>query len=221
MFAGRMMGGYGYGGLCIFGGLLTLILVVALLAGLVLLGIWLWRRYGEGNGFRLTSGPSRLEPSPREILEARYARGELTREEFRSMVQDLSQGQNRREQEEVEIMKTRNVVLGIGLGVAGLLIAALGVGAWLWSRASYGYGYGCGMYGMMGGYGLPWGILMSGYSPDSSGRRNAETVLTKHPWRSQGSAMPTVRSIVRNSIASGKHCGVEARNGGLARWAWC
>jgi putative membrane protein len=160
MFAGRMMGGYGYGGLCIFGGLLTLILVVALLAGLVLLGIWLWRRYGEGNGFRLTSGPSRLEPSPREILEARYARGELTREEFRSMVQDLSQGQNRREQEEVEIMKTRNVVLGIGLGVAGLLIAALGVGAWLWSRASYGYGYGCGMYGMMGGYGLPWGILM-------------------------------------------------------------
>jgi putative membrane protein len=91
MFGGGMMGGYGYGGLGIFGGLLTLILVVGLLAGLVLLGIWLWRRYGEGSDVRFTPKPLRLELTPREILGTRYARGELTREEFQTMIRDLGE----------------------------------------------------------------------------------------------------------------------------------
>jgi putative membrane protein len=94
MFGGGMMGGFGgaMGGLGLFGGLLSALLTIGLLVGLVFFAIWLWRRYGEGVGTGFGSG-SRLQhveqPSAREILEARYARGELTREEFRTMVHDL------------------------------------------------------------------------------------------------------------------------------------
>jgi putative membrane protein len=53
-------------------------------------------------------------------------------------------------------MKTRNVIIGAGVAVGVLLIVGLVAGTWLWGRTTYGYGYG--MYGMMGGYGFPWGM---------------------------------------------------------------
>ena len=87
---GGMMGGFG-GGMDVFGGLLSLVLTVGLLGGLVFLGVWLWRQYGPPTDaspevrFR---GSQQL--SAREILQARYARGELTREEYQGMLQDLA-----------------------------------------------------------------------------------------------------------------------------------
>jgi len=90
---GGMMGSFGggVGGLGLFGGLLSTLLFLGLLVVLVFLGIWLWRRFGawEGVGSWIQPQGTR-QPTAREILQTRYARGELTREEYLRMLQDLA-----------------------------------------------------------------------------------------------------------------------------------
>ncbi len=78
MMGGGMMYGFGWIGL---------ILNVAILVGIVLLVVWAVKRFTGGsiNGNQ-TSG----NQSPREILQARYARGEITRDQYQEMLQDLS-----------------------------------------------------------------------------------------------------------------------------------
>ena len=78
----------GMGAWGVFGGLVSLLLFVASFAALILLGIWIWRRLAS-------SRPERVGPAvtAREILEARYARGELTREEFKRTTADLDRPQ--------------------------------------------------------------------------------------------------------------------------------
>jgi len=77
-----MMGmGMGFG---VFG----LLLMFLFWGGLVALAIWLvsalFPRGGQGTG--LLAGH---DQSAREILDTRYARGEITREEYELMKQDL------------------------------------------------------------------------------------------------------------------------------------
>ena len=86
------MGGFGgMGGWGLFGGLFSLILTVGLLVGLVFLGIWLWRRFSPaGESSTWVQSPATRQPSALDILQARYARGELTREEYQVMSQDLA-----------------------------------------------------------------------------------------------------------------------------------
>ena len=85
-----MMGGFG-GGMGLFGGLLGTLLIIGLLVGLVFLGIWLWRRFGASEGGGSWTQPQRPQQlSARDILQTRYARGELTREEYQIMLQDLA-----------------------------------------------------------------------------------------------------------------------------------
>ncbi|MGD2205480.1 MAG: SHOCT domain-containing protein [Anaerolineae bacterium] len=82
MMGGGMMAGVG-GGL----GLLT----IGLLVGLVFLVIWLWQRFGALAGTTpKTQSSETKQPSAREILQARYARGELTREEYQAILEDLA-----------------------------------------------------------------------------------------------------------------------------------
>ncbi len=88
-----MMGGFGggMGGLGLFGGLLSTLLMLGLLVGLVFLGLWLWRRFRDSEGVGSWTQPhGGLQTSAREILQVRYARGELTREEYQNMLQDLA-----------------------------------------------------------------------------------------------------------------------------------
>ena len=89
---GGMMGGFGSGIGGTMGGLANLILTVGFLAGLVLLGVWLWRRSGA-----LAVAPARViqQESAGDILRVRYARGELSRAEFQRMLYDLDGGANR------------------------------------------------------------------------------------------------------------------------------
>ena len=98
---GGMMGGFGggMGGLGLIGGLLSTLLTIGVLVGLVFLGIWLWRpgqstrtgKYGASEGAGSWTQPQETrKASPREILQTRYARGELNREEYQSMLQDLA-----------------------------------------------------------------------------------------------------------------------------------
>lgn len=76
---------WGMGGWGLFGGLFALFLSVALLAALIGAVVWLWRRSDS----TLTK-VSASRGSAEEILRMRYARGELTREEFNSAMVDLS-----------------------------------------------------------------------------------------------------------------------------------
>jgi putative membrane protein len=90
---GGMMGGFGggMGGLGLFGGLLGTLLTIGVLVGLVFLGIWLWRRFSAPGGAGSWTQPSGAgQTSAREILQARYARGELTREEYQGILRDLA-----------------------------------------------------------------------------------------------------------------------------------
>lgn len=88
---GGMMGGYGYGTFGLIGMILSLIITVGLIVGIVLLVVWLVRRLG-GEGGALSAGqrPGQEAFSPREILQARYARGEINREQYQQMLTDLS-----------------------------------------------------------------------------------------------------------------------------------
>lgn len=86
------MGGYfggccGFGSLGTWGAILNLIITVGILVAFLLLVIWLARRLTSGvNGMDVSSA------SPREILQVRYARGEITRDQYQEMLADLGQG---------------------------------------------------------------------------------------------------------------------------------
>ena len=75
-----MMGGggmmNGFGGFGLLGGLIGLIFNLGILVGFVWLIVWAVRQFtqtGHGNG-------SMNSQSPREVLQIRYARGEINRE---------------------------------------------------------------------------------------------------------------------------------------------
>ena len=96
MMGGGMIGGLGggMGGLGLFGSLFSLVFSIGLLVALVLLGIWLWQKVSPALSTETTTRPlngmrSVSSQSAREILQIRYARGELTREEYLAMLQDL------------------------------------------------------------------------------------------------------------------------------------
>ncbi len=88
---GGMMGGYGYGTFGLIGMILNLIITVGLIVGIVLLVVWLVRRLGSGSGaFSESQKPGEAARSPREILQTRYARGEITREQYQEILSELS-----------------------------------------------------------------------------------------------------------------------------------
>jgi len=70
-----MMGGFGWIGL---------IFNLLILIGIVVLIVWAVNRFSSG------WNQSNKSQSPREILQARYARGEITREQYQQMMKDLS-----------------------------------------------------------------------------------------------------------------------------------
>lgn len=74
-----------------FGMVIGLLFMVLFWGGLILLAVWLVRALFSGN----TTGRSsamRMETSDTalEILAQRYARGEITREQYETMKEDLS-----------------------------------------------------------------------------------------------------------------------------------
>jgi putative membrane protein len=83
-----MMGGnFGHGGFGFIGMILGLVIVLAVLVGITLLVIWLVRRSGGYNarvGLQDVSGQS-----ARDIVQARYAKGEINREEYQQLMADL------------------------------------------------------------------------------------------------------------------------------------
>lgn len=81
-----MMGG---GGMMGFGGfgLIGLLFNLAIITGIVILVVWAVKRFTSGTS---NWNQSSSNESPREILQARYVRGEITREQYQQMLSDLS-----------------------------------------------------------------------------------------------------------------------------------
>ncbi len=77
-----MMGGY-YGPGFGMGGVLMMLFWVLIVVGVVLLVAWLARQAGVSS-----AGPGQ-ESTALEILKRRYARGEITKEQFEQMRRDL------------------------------------------------------------------------------------------------------------------------------------
>jgi putative membrane protein len=73
--------------------ILCMAFIVAVIIGIVLLVTWLVRRSSSsGRGASaLQTPPNPPAPSAREILQTRYARGEITREQYQEMLADLNQ----------------------------------------------------------------------------------------------------------------------------------
>lgn len=88
---GGFMGGYGTFGL--LGGLIGLVLNIVLIVGVVLLIVWAVQKISRpANSDSPPAAAAGSGPilSAREILDIRYARGELTREEYQTMLADIS-----------------------------------------------------------------------------------------------------------------------------------
>ena len=91
-----MMGGCcgGWGAVGSFGAwglIFNLILSLIVIGGVIWLVVWLVRRNGRGESPLLTTAPPEVL-SPKEMLQLRYARGEINREEYLSMLKDLEEG---------------------------------------------------------------------------------------------------------------------------------
>ncbi len=87
---GGMFGGCcGFGSFGALGMILNLVITVGLIVGLVLLVIWLVRRFSNREGLGSLRNIASNDSSPSEILQARYAKGEITREQYQQMKTDL------------------------------------------------------------------------------------------------------------------------------------
>lgn len=94
MMGGGMMGG-SFGSLGLAGGLFGLLFNIAILVGIVLLVVWAVQKFSGSSD----AGSHAISPysagtgqtlSAREILDVRYAKGELTREEYQTRLSDIS-----------------------------------------------------------------------------------------------------------------------------------
>ncbi len=78
-----MMGGFGMGF-----GLVGPVLMLLFWGGLILLAVWLVKALFQSST-QANQSPQGRSPNAREILDQRYARGEITREQYDLMKQDI------------------------------------------------------------------------------------------------------------------------------------
>ena len=81
-----MMHGYWYGPLGWIGMIIGLVFWIILVGGVIWLVVWAVRRSGRGT-YVNSSSPVQ---SAKEIAQMRYARGEITREQYQQLLEDLN-----------------------------------------------------------------------------------------------------------------------------------
>ena len=83
-----MMGYYGsFGTFGWIGMIIGLVLMVAVIIGVILLIVWAVRRMSNNPNSSGIQAPS--SPTARDIAQARYARGEINRDEYQHILSDL------------------------------------------------------------------------------------------------------------------------------------
>ena len=92
MGGGMMSGGFGsgLGSFGLVGGLIGLLFNIAIIVGIIVLVVWAVQKFSRSSGPGLQTGSSNQLLSAREILDIRYARGELTRDEYQTKLSDIS-----------------------------------------------------------------------------------------------------------------------------------
>jgi putative membrane protein len=80
-----MTGGFGSFGW--IGMILNLVIIIGVIVGLVILVVWAIRR-PSGN-FAQPGSQNLTSQSARDIAQARYAKGEISREEYQQFLSDL------------------------------------------------------------------------------------------------------------------------------------
>lgn len=93
MGGGGFWGGYGLGSWGWAGVLLNLAITAVVFAGFIWLLVWIIRRAGLNNEGSIMRGQGNLEEdkTPEQILKIRYARGEIKKEEYSRILQDLAE----------------------------------------------------------------------------------------------------------------------------------
>jgi putative membrane protein len=86
-----MMHGFGFSGYSWIWMIFNLVITVGVIVGVVWFVIWLVRRTGANVPSNINTGLA--TQSPREILQSRYARGEITREQYLEILEDLKAGE--------------------------------------------------------------------------------------------------------------------------------
>ena len=89
MMGGGMFGG-SFGSFGLMGGLIGLLFNIAILVGFVLLVVWVVQKFAGSSSRGSQAVSPKQSPSAREILDMRYARGELTRDEYQTMLHDIA-----------------------------------------------------------------------------------------------------------------------------------
>lgn len=91
------MMGTGFGGCCGWGGgygiygWIGLIFNILVIAAVIWLVVWAVRRFSANRGgANALFDQSPVGQSPREILQVRYVRGEITREQYQEILADLN-----------------------------------------------------------------------------------------------------------------------------------
>lgn len=88
MMGGGMMGG-SIGGFGLAGGLIGMLFNIIIIVGIVVLVVWAVQKFSSNNaGQKVVS--SSQPASAREILDIRYAKGELSRDEYQTILHDVS-----------------------------------------------------------------------------------------------------------------------------------
>ena len=82
-----MIRNFGYGSFGWIGMILGLVIMIALITGFVILVIWAIRRM-SGNSNHIQY-PVSKELTAKDIAKARYAKGEISREEFQQLLSDM------------------------------------------------------------------------------------------------------------------------------------
>jgi len=80
------MMGYWLGGLGWVGMIINMIISIAMIIGVVFLVVWIVKRLGNNESGQQINNST---PSVIEIVKQRYAKGEITREEFQKFMVDL------------------------------------------------------------------------------------------------------------------------------------
>lgn len=90
-FGSGCCGGYGgFGSFGIWGLILNAVFGLLIFGGLIWLTVWAIRRFTARNTGGSNYNPAAPSESAKEIARMRYARGEITREQYQEILNDLS-----------------------------------------------------------------------------------------------------------------------------------
>ncbi len=87
---GGMMNGFGFGGFGLLGMILNLVVAIGLVVGIVVLVVWLVHRFAPNQQeTAISQYRPETQQAPQDILQIRYVRGEISRDEYQQMLSDL------------------------------------------------------------------------------------------------------------------------------------